>query len=50
MRSPKLSMKKKTAVFVSAGIMTVAGAGAAFAYWTTTGSGDWLRDDYSGRT
>ena len=40
MRSPKLSMKKKTAVFVSAGIMTVAAAGAAFAYWTNTGSGD----------
>jgi hypothetical protein len=32
-------MKKKSAALVTAGVITVAAAGGAYAYWTTTGSG-----------
>ena len=34
-----ISMKKKSAALVTAGVITVAVAGGAYAYWTTTGSG-----------
>jgi hypothetical protein len=39
MRSPKYKMKKKTAIVLAGGILTVATAGGAYAYWTTIGSG-----------
>jgi hypothetical protein len=32
-------MKKKSAALVTAGVITVAAAGGAYAYWTATGSG-----------
>jgi hypothetical protein len=34
-----ISMKKKSAALVTAGVITVAAAGGAYAYWTTTGNG-----------
>ena len=34
-----ISMKKKSAALVTAGVITVAVVGGAYAYWTTTGSG-----------
>ena len=39
MRAPKFHLKKKTAVLVAAGVLTVGTAGGAYAYWTTTGGG-----------
>jgi hypothetical protein len=35
----KLSLSKKTTAIVAAGILTVATAGGAYAYWTSQGSG-----------
>jgi hypothetical protein len=35
----KLNLNKKTTAIVAAGILTVATAGGAYAYWSTTGSG-----------
>lgn len=34
-----LNIKKKTAAIAVAGVLTVATAGGAYAYWSTTGSG-----------
>lgn len=35
----KLSMKKKTAATITAGVLVAGTAAGAYAYWTTTGSG-----------
>jgi hypothetical protein len=34
-----LNIKRKTAAIAAAGVLTVATAGGAYAYWSTTGSG-----------
>ncbi|WP_323097001.1 hypothetical protein [Intrasporangium sp. YIM S08009] len=39
MRTSKFQMKKKTAVILTSGVLTVAAAGGAVAYWSTTGDG-----------
>lgn len=39
MRAAKKKMTKKTAAIATAGVLGLATAGGAYAYWTTTGSG-----------
>ena len=39
MRTQKMSTKKKTAAIITAGVLGLATAGGAYAYWTTNGGG-----------
>ena len=50
MRAHKMSSRKKTVAIISAGVLGLATAGGAYAYWTSTGSGSGTASTRDGAT